>query len=147
MEHKSKTIDLLKKGVSALEGKNVTRKASADSLQNYLDSYTSMLKKAEDIAQHEQYTYRPALNLFVTNEYTHPSAWAHTVPSEKNMCVRPWEFIDYWLGFLRVLGHEVGHNILHYFGLPDGDEDRHTRHAYQNLKYSPFEIRSSHAYS
>lgn len=88
--------------------------------------------------------YRPKLEVVVTNEYTHPSAWAHTLPGEKRICIRPPEFIDYGLGFSRVLGHEIGHNVRHAYGLPDGDEDHHTRHAFQHLAYSPFKLRSNY---
>ncbi|MBI4170446.1 MAG: hypothetical protein HY514_02040 [Candidatus Aenigmarchaeota archaeon] len=87
-------------------------------------------------------SYKQALDVFVDNVYTHPSAWAHTIPEEKRICIRDPAFIDYNLTFSRVLGHEIGHNIRHFYGVPDGDEDHHTRHAYQHLAHSPFELRS-----
>jgi len=89
--------------------------------------------------------YKPSLDVTVTKEYTHPSAWAHTIPSEKNICIRPPEFIDYNLGFRRVLGHEIGHNMVHAYGLPDDDEDIHTKHAYQNLNSGMFDLKSKYA--
>ncbi len=96
---------------------------------------------------YKEQEYRPRLEVVVTNEYTHPSAWAHTLPEEKRICIRPPEFIDYRLTFRRVLGHEIGHNVRHIYGLPDDDEDHHTRNAYQHLANSPFELRSSYTLS
>jgi hypothetical protein len=90
--------------------------------------------------------YKAALDVTITKEYTHPSAWAHTIPEFKNICIRPPEFIDYNLGFNRVLGHEIGHNKLHAYGLPDGDEDRHTIEAYQNLNMGMFDLKSKSTY-
>ena len=56
-----------------------------------------------------EYENKPKLDITETNEYTHWSAWAHTVPSEKTINIRPPEFIDY---NLTVLPHEIVHNYF-----------------------------------
>ena len=96
---------------------------------------------------YQQAEYRPTLEICVTNEYTAEGAWAHTIPEEKRICIRSPEHIDYNLGFKTVLGHEFGHNVLHQYGLPDGDEDHHTRHAHQHLAYSDFKRSSQDTYA
>lgn len=48
------------------------------------------------------------LDVFVTNEYTDRSAWAHTQPEKRTICIRPPEFLDYRLN---VLNHEIEHNV------------------------------------
>lgn len=87
--------------------------------------------------------YKQALDVFVDNVYTHPRAWAHTSPQDKRICIRPPEFLPYDKGinFDLVLGHEGNHNEVHLLGLPDGDEDRHTRLAYDQLRNSSFDYR------
>jgi len=87
--------------------------------------------------------YKPGLDIKIDKEYTHPSAWAHTIPHEKRACVRPVECFPYWLGItqMQAIGHEIGHNVRHLSGVPDGDEDHHTRHAYHHLSNSPFDYR------
>ncbi len=90
--------------------------------------------------------YRHVIDLTITKEYTHPSAWAHIVPEENRSCILPHEFIDYRLGFSRVLGHEKGHKIMQIYGLPDGDEDMHTNNAYQNLNDKRVEVRSKYTF-
>jgi hypothetical protein len=53
------------------------------------------------------YESKPMIDVFVTNEYTHWTAWAHTVPEERAINIRPYDH----LGIEGVFNHEVYHNI------------------------------------
>ncbi|MBI3190266.1 hypothetical protein HYZ41_01030 [archaeon] len=57
----------------------------------------------------KEYENKPKLDITETNEYTHWTAWAHTIPDEKIINIRPPEFIDY---NLTVLPHEIVHNYF-----------------------------------
>ncbi|MBI2075976.1 MAG: hypothetical protein HYT72_01870 [Candidatus Aenigmarchaeota archaeon] len=71
----------------------------------------------------EKYTYKPTLDIFVTERYTADGAWAHTEPDRRVICIRPWERLDYDILLEHLLAsvpmdlpfgpyalHEVAHN-------------------------------------
>ena len=63
-----------------------------------------------------EYGQRPRIDVFVSNEYTHWSAWAHTEPDRHVIMMRPEESTDYRLS---VFPHEVVHNYAPGLGNED----------------------------
>ena len=56
-----------------------------------------------------QYTDKPALQVFTSDEYTAEGAWAHTIPEKKVILIRPPERRD---PYLPIIEHEVLHNVF-----------------------------------
>ncbi len=54
------------------------------------------------------YGYRPKIDVVETANYTAEGAWAHTIPSERKICMLPPELRDYRLP---IIEHEIEHNV------------------------------------
>ena len=78
-------------------------------------AYRALLIQERRQKQENNYSYdynnRTVIDVSETEQYTHSSAWGHTVISKRIINMRPPELRDYRLP---ILPHEIEHNVDPY---------------------------------